>query len=179
MGLETERPPSVLRAGPWLLSPNHSSCPSSSATTDPARLFSQGLATPLRSGPDTAFSDALVKEVPQPLHGPLREMQMDLTTPAFFPSPGLLFQTQGEGSIRLVICSFAVNASTEFAAAFPLFFWPLEKKKRVLNASVSKWMLAWLFRKNMHRASESQAPSAARRVCIHQRKASGFVRGVR
>ena len=65
-------------------------------------------------------------------------------------------------SIRLVICSFAVNASTEFAAAFPLFFWPLEKKKRVLNANVSKWMLAWLFRKNMNRASESQAPSAAR-----------------
>ena len=65
-------------------------------------------------------------------------------------------------SIRLVICSFAVNAPTEFAAAFPLFFWPLEKKKRVLNANVSKWMLAWLFRKNMNRASESQAPSAAR-----------------
>lgn len=76
------------------------------------------------------------------------------------------FRRRGRASsIRLVICSFAVNASTEFAAAFPLFFWPLgkkKKKKRVLNANVSKWMLAWLFRKNMNRGSESQALSAAR-----------------
>ena len=131
MGLEIECCPSVLWTSPWLLSPNHSSCPSSSATTDTARLFSQGLATPLRSEPDTVFSDALVKEVPQPLHGPLREMQMRHDHPLFFPFPWPFMSDAGgrASSIRLVICSFAVNASTEFAAAFPLFFWPLEKKK--------------------------------------------------
>lgn len=50
--------------------------------------------------------------------------------PLFSVPVAFYFRRRGRASsIRLVICSFAVNASTEFAAAFPLFFWPLEKKK--------------------------------------------------
>jgi len=82
-------------------------------------------------------------------------------------------------SIRLVICSFAVNASTEFAAAFPLFFWPLEKKKECWMPMSPSGCLRGSSERTWIEPVSLRLRVLPGCICIHQRKASGFLRGVR